>query len=284
MAHLDDDSYQADEMGCACLAVFAHPDDAELACGGTLARWAEAGWRVVIVTIAEGDKGAGTGAIDPAALAAVRRSEADAAGRLLGVSERRSLGRADGEFDNDLALRGDIVAVVRDVRPAVVITSDPTSVFFGSHVEHRDHRQCGWAVIDAVAPAAAMPLYFADAGPPHQVDELWLASSKEADHFVPIAGYVDVKAAALAAHRSQVVGIDPRDHQGSELAGALRTPGGPPSAGSGGRSGPGVSDDTHDALRRLVAQRAEQQGSEAGFPAESFRRLVLGDGIPAALD
>ena len=51
----------------------------------------------------------------------------------------------------------------------------PTALYFGDGwVNHRDHRVCGFAVLDAVAPAAASPHYFPDAGPPHQVRAVYL--------------------------------------------------------------------------------------------------------------
>lgn len=245
---------RADETAPAsALAVFAHPDDAEMACGATLARWAANGASVVIATVARGDKGA-TVRREAEELVAVRAAEADTAGRILGVAERRGLGRSDGEFDNDVALRRDLVELIRELGPQVVITSDPTAVFYGSHVNHRDHRECGWAVLDAVAPAVSMPLYFPDAGDPHTVDELWLSSSPQPDHFVEVGDWLDHKAAALSAHRSQVLG-------GLELGSAM--------------ADDEAVESVAVALRRLVEHRAAEEGQPIGRPAEAFRRLVL---------
>src|SRR5258706_2680954 len=53
----------SDFSGRTILAVFAHPDDESLACGGTLARLADAGARVVVLCASKGEAGSIT---DPA--------------------------------------------------------------------------------------------------------------------------------------------------------------------------------------------------------------------------
>src|SRR3954447_8827210 len=68
------------------LAIYAHPDDAEVSCGGTLARWAAAGAEVHVVVCARGDKGSSDPAVDPTELAQRRAAEVAAAGRALGVA------------------------------------------------------------------------------------------------------------------------------------------------------------------------------------------------------
>ena len=75
-------------------------------------------------------------------------------------------------------------------------------------MNHRDHRQAGWAVLDAVAPASGMPQYFPEAGPPHHVDTLLLSGTLEADVVVDVDGTLDAKVAAVLSHRSQLRGDD----------------------------------------------------------------------------
>ena len=150
------------------LAVYAHPDDPDVSAGGTLARWAAAGAAVHVCICADGDKGSSDPATDPTELVARRRQEVAASGAILGVKAHHWLGFRDGELDDDRALRARLVALVREVRPDVVVAPDPTAIYFGQHyVNHRDHRVVGWAALDAVAPAAANPHYFPDAGPGH---------------------------------------------------------------------------------------------------------------------
>jgi LmbE family N-acetylglucosaminyl deacetylase len=222
------------------LAVYAHPDDPDVAAGGTLARWAAAGSKVHVCICADGDKGSMDPDTRPEELVALRRQETSAAGAILGVSRHHWLGFRDGEIDDDVALRALLVALVRRVKPEAVIAADPTAVYFGQHyINHRDHRVTGWATIDAVSPAAANPHYFPDAGGPHRVRVIYLSGTLEPDVWVDISDTIDVKAAAIGCHASQV------GEPGEWLRGAVR-------------------------------QRAEEAGQEAAVRfAEGFRRIEL---------
>lgn len=223
------------------LAVYAHPDDPDVSAGGTIARWAAAGSAVHVCICADGDKGSIDPGTDPLQLVARRREEVAAAGAILGVKAHHWLGFRDGELDDDQELQGRLVALVRDVRPDAVLAPDPTAVFFGQHyVNHRDHRVVGWAVLDAISPAAGNPHYFPEAGPAHQVNAVYLSGTLEPDVWVDISETVDVKAAAIACHSSQV-----------------------------GENG--------EWLRGAVRQRAEDAGKWASVPfAEAYRLLRLG--------
>ena len=229
-----------DEVPGRALAVYAHPDDVEVACGGTLARWVRSGCEVHLVVVCQGDKGSLDPASDPVALADTRGGEVAAAAEVLGLASTRLLGVPDGEVDVGTRLLGELVAVVRSRRPDIVVAPDPTAVLFGRrYVNHRDHRLVGTAAVDAVAPAAAMPHYFPDAGPAWAVRELWLSGTLDPDVHVDVEPVLAVKAAALACHRSQV-----------DVPGEL--------------------------LRSVVEQRAEDAGRAAGVRyAESFRRMLL---------
>ena len=223
------------------LAVYAHPDDPEVSCGGTLAHWATHGAEVRLVVVNAGDKGSPDPATDPADLTRRRAGEVHAAAEVLGLAGVDLLGLPDGEVSNDLALRGRLVALVRTHRPDVVICPDPTAVFFGdSYVNHRDHREVGWAVVDAVAPAAGSALYFPEAGPAHQVGALLLSGTFDADAWVDVSDAVEAKVSAVSCHESRVGG-DP----------AL--------------------------VAELLRLRTAETGAQAGVPhAESFRRLRFG--------
>ena len=222
------------------LAVFAHPDDPEVSCGGTLARWASSGTEIYLVIANRGDKGSADPTTDPDALAEHRAEEVARAAEVLGLAGVHHLGYPDGEIDNDVALRDRLVSVIRTHRPDALIAPDPTAVFFGdSYVNHRDHRQLGWAVLDALVPAAS-PLYVPDAGPAHQIGLVLLSGTLEADAWVDIADVLDRKVAAVACHASRL-GEDP----------AL------------------VAD--------LLEHRATEEGRRSGLShAEAFRRLRLG--------
>lgn len=187
------------------LAVYAHPDDPDVSCGGTLAKWAAGGTEVHVCFCCEGDKGSSDVDVGGQELVVRRRDEVAAAGRALGVHAHHWLGFLDGEIDNTPELRGRLVALVRQVRPDVVLAPDPTAVYFGvGYINHRDHRVVGWAVLDVVSPAAANPHYFPGDAPSFQVPTLYLSGTLDPDTWVDITGSIDAKAAALACHSSQI--------------------------------------------------------------------------------
>jgi LmbE family N-acetylglucosaminyl deacetylase len=222
------------------LAVYAHPDDADVACGGTLARWARAGAAVHLVVCTDGGKGTFDADADPKELATRREAELKESSSLIGLAGVTNLGYPDGELVDSDEFRRVLVEWVRRVRPDVVCGHDPTAVFFGQeYFNHRDHRIAGTALLDAVSPAAALPLYFPDAGPPHQVGTVLLSGTLEPDEWVDVSDTIDCKAAAVECHRTQFA--DP-----------------------GGWAG--------DAVRL----RAEEEGRRSGTAyAEGFRRLSL---------
>jgi LmbE family N-acetylglucosaminyl deacetylase len=224
------------------LAIYAHPDDPEVSCGGTLARWTAAGAEVHLVICAKGEKGSADARTDPGVLATTRSREVAAAAKVLGLKKFHLLDRPDGDVNNDVALRAELVGLIRRLRPDVVIAPDPTAVFFGGrYVNHRDHRELGWAVLDAVAPAAASPLYFPEAGTPHRVGTVLLSGSLEADVWVDITEAVSTKAEAVLCHQSQLEG--------------------PP-----------------ELVRDVIRRRAEEVGAQGGVAyGESFRRLLLAE-------
>jgi len=228
------------EVPGTVLAIYAHPDDPDVAAGGTLARWSQSGAAVHVCICADGDKGSADPDEDPDRLVKVRRGEVAAAGRILGVGTHHWLGVPDGELVAGASLVEPLVSLLRQVRPDAVMAPDPTAVFFGQHyVNHRDHRAVGWAALDAVAPASGNPHYFPEAGPPHKVTTLFLSGTLEPDSCVDVSATIEAKVAAIACHESQV-----------------------------GESG--------EWLRTAVRQRAEDAGKRAGVPfAEEFRLIRL---------
>jgi LmbE family N-acetylglucosaminyl deacetylase len=225
-----------DAVPASALAIYAHPDDPEVSCGGTLARWARAGSEVHVAVCTQGDKGSSDATVDPRALAARRAVEMEAAAQVLGLAGHHALGHLDGEIENTPEVRGALVALIRRIRPEVVVCPDPTAVFFGpGYFNHHDHRAVGWAALDAVSPAAAQPHYFPDAGPAHAVRAVYLSGTLEPDVWVDISETVDTKAQALLCHESQI-------------------------------------DETAEWLRTVVRERAEEAGRVAGVGcAEGFR-------------
>jgi LmbE family N-acetylglucosaminyl deacetylase len=229
-----------DEIPEVALAVYAHPDDADVACGGTLARWAKSGTAVHLVVCTDGGKGTSDPAVKPKKLATVRAAELQEASGVLGLTSVTNLGYPDGELVDTDAFRQVLVEWVRRLRPDVVCGHDPSAMFFGqAYFNHRDHRIAGAAVLDAVSPAAALPLYFPAAGPPHQVTTVLLSGTLEPDEWIDVTDTIDCKAAAVECHRTQFA--EPGKWAGE-----------------------------------AVRLRAQEEGRRAGTPfAEGFRRLTF---------
>lgn len=196
-----------DRTPARALAVYAHPDDPEVSCGATLARWAAAGSEVHVLVCTRGEKGSKNPSVDPDELAHRRAGESEAAGRVLGLSGRDQLDIADGDLANTVEVRARIVAVVRRVRPDVVVCPDPTAVLFGdTYFNHADHRNAGWATLDAVSPSAGNPHYFPAAGPAHQVGTVLLSGTLEPNVWVDVDASLETKIDALLCHASQFEG------------------------------------------------------------------------------
>lgn len=230
-----------DEAPARALAVYAHPDDPEISCGATLARWVAAGSEVHVLVLTRGEKGSRDPSVDPDALAERRRREMEAAGTVLGLAGRERLDVDDGDLGNSVGVRERIVAAVRRTRPDVVVCPDPTAVIFGdTYFNHADHRNAGWATLDAVSPAAGNPHYFPSAGPPHAVGVVLLSGTLEPNVWVDVGDSLERKIDALLCHTSQL-------------------------------------DGSEELFRAVLRHRAEAEGRTAGVRyAEGFRRLTLG--------
>jgi LmbE family N-acetylglucosaminyl deacetylase len=188
------------------MVIMAHPDDAEFLCAGTVAKWCAEGWDVSYVLVTGGDKGTHDPSMTWEKLAAIREEEQRAACRVLGVKECIFLGYPDGFTVDDEELRGQIVRLLRIHRPDVVVTWD---AFRGSF-NHRDHRNVGTVVADAVYPIVRDRLYYIrdeeDGLESHQVNEILLAGAADPDYVVDVTAYWEKKIEAILCHASQVGG------------------------------------------------------------------------------
>jgi LmbE family N-acetylglucosaminyl deacetylase len=188
------------------MAVAAHPDDVEAWCAGTLARAIDGGAIVRLLLVTSGDKGSGDPATDPRALAMRREDEAREAAHLLGIAEVVFLRHTDGEVENSVALRRDLIGWIRRWLPEIVFTFDPEHPL-PPYFSHRDHRTVGRATLDAIYPLARDPLAFPeqlrDGLMTHKVGGAWLFASAVADACVDIAATFERKVAARLAHASQ---------------------------------------------------------------------------------
>ncbi len=177
-------------MNVDVLAVGAHPDDVEVGCGGTLALCVAAGARVAILDLTAGE-------LSTAGTPQLRATEAAEAADALGVQERITLGLPDGAVGSDQAHRGELVAVLRRLRPRIVLAP------FHLTDRHPDHAAAGRLVRDAGFVAGVRK---AAAGEPHRPERIYHYMLHHV--FTPVF-VVDVstswraREAAIAAYRSQ---------------------------------------------------------------------------------
>jgi bacillithiol biosynthesis deacetylase BshB1 len=134
------------------LVIGAHPDDAELGCGGTILRLTDAGKRVGVLDLTAGEKGSrGT--------AKTRAAEAKRAAKLAGLALRETLSFKDTELEATMALRKAVVAAIRRHRPRIVLSPLPGDL-------HPDHAAAGRAVVEAIYPSGMKN--FDAPGAPHR--------------------------------------------------------------------------------------------------------------------
>lgn len=147
--------------GRTILVVFAHPDDESLACGGTLARLADAGARIVLLCASRGERGV---ASDPALvpdsdLGTVRERELQEAARILGIAEVHVFRHPDGNlrWADIPELHGDILSAIERHHPDAVITFDDDGLYW--HVDHIGVHERTSAVVSSLG-ANAPVLYY----------------------------------------------------------------------------------------------------------------------------
>ncbi len=193
------------------LCVFAHPDDLEFTCGGTVARLCAEGWDVHIVVTTSGNKGTKDPAVTAQQLAGEREEEARRAAAILGAREPVFFGFPDGGTANDDELRALIARQVRLHRPELVITWDG----FRAGFNHRDHRHTGAAVHDALYPSSDDHLYYPldkeEGLEPHRPAAMLLAGAGTPDYHVDVGKHLRTKVRALLAHTSQMRGRTERE-------------------------------------------------------------------------
>jgi LmbE family N-acetylglucosaminyl deacetylase len=192
------------------MVVVAHPDDAEIQCGGTTARLVRQGTVVSYVLCTSGNRGTNDPAITSDQLTTLRETEQRAAAARLGVSDITFLRFDDGDLAyNVQPLRRELTRLIRQQRPEIIVTHDPFAGLTRYEVcyLHPDHRATGQAVFEAAFFCAGGHLFYPDqiaAGlSPHQIAALYLVMSDNPDGCVDISDTFASKVAAIQAHHSQ---------------------------------------------------------------------------------
>ncbi|HZD79499.1 MAG TPA: PIG-L deacetylase family protein [Actinomycetota bacterium] len=190
------------------LVLFAHPDDAEYMCGGTVALWAREGTEVHYVCITDGSAGNNEPGAVREEIAKVRKQEQRDAAAVLGVKTVTFLDFADGMLEVTLDARRAVAREVRRIRPDVLVAPDPARLWSAarSYINHADHRAAGELALCAVMPDAPsrpqFPELLDDGFEPYEIPSLWLGA-EEPDTYIDITKTIDVKLEALTRHRSQ---------------------------------------------------------------------------------
>jgi LmbE family N-acetylglucosaminyl deacetylase len=197
------------------LVILAHPDDPEFFCGGTLANWARQGHDITSYLLTGGDKGYNPttpAEMTPARLQDIRHGEQNDAARVIGAKSVHFLDRPDGYLVPDLELRRDVVRIIRQHKPDVLVTCDPQTLFATYGINHPDHRACGQVVLDAVFPAAGSPVFFPEllleGLDPHMPREVWCSLTSQPNTILDVTDTWDIRLQAILQHKTQVQDID----------------------------------------------------------------------------
>ncbi|MBI2464703.1 PIG-L family deacetylase [Candidatus Shapirobacteria bacterium] len=149
------------------MAVFAHPDDLELYCGGTVSRLIADGKTVRSVKMTSGDMGSRQEKITQTELKIIREQEDSASMSKLGILPENNiyLRLPDGQVENDLETIGLLAQQIRLFQPDLIIThnSEDSIIRFDKDINwfnHRDHRHTGQLVLDGSYPYARDLLFF----------------------------------------------------------------------------------------------------------------------------
>ncbi len=189
------------------LAIGCHPDDLEIACGGTLAKYARNGDKVFMCHIANGSMGHKV--IEPEDLKEIRRREAQKAASILGA-ESLTMDVDDFVVDNfDENAQDSLIDIIRYAKPDIIITHNTQDYM-------RDHMQTSEfafsASFSATAPHRRTRLpYFDSIAPMFYMDTL-AGIGFEPTEYVDISGTIDLKLEALSCHESQIRWMKEHDH------------------------------------------------------------------------
>jgi len=173
----------------------AHPDDVELACGGTIAKEIALGKKVGIVDLTRGELGT-------RGSAEIRDLEAADAGEILGVTVRENLAFRDGFFTNDEHHQLEVIKMIRKYQPTIIIANAVDD-------RHIDHGKGSKLVSDACFLSGLRKIEtvynseLQEAWRPDVVYHYIQWKNLEPDFVVDVTGYMDVKVASLMAYKSQ---------------------------------------------------------------------------------
>ncbi len=190
------------------LAVGCHPDDLEISCGGTLAKYVKLGHTVISCHVANGNMGHAV--IMPDELRAIRTKEAEEAGRALGITEVINADIGDlyvSSFDEALAAK--MTELVRYAKPDIILTHCPEDYM-------RDHVETGKTVFNAsfsssINHYATGEAFGGNCAPIYFFDTLAGVNFLPTE-YVDISDTIEQKLEAVNCHQSQIKWMLEHDH------------------------------------------------------------------------
>lgn len=137
------------------LAVFPHPDDETVTCGGVIRRFADAGATVTLLLLTGGERGTPTGAPD-SALRTTRRSEADRAAHILGIARVIHHDFGDGELREQREhVMQALARTITQIRPDLILTYDLAGLD-----GHPDHVACSTMLTEMKTSVLNVPMWY----------------------------------------------------------------------------------------------------------------------------
>ncbi len=191
------------ELPRRVLAIGAHPDDIELLCAGTLAKFRSAGSEVHLAIVCRGDRGGRPGA--DSTLAATRQDEARRASEILGASSITFLDQGDAEVRDTPETRRAFILLLRATKPELILTHSPLD-YHDDHVRVAELvGRCSWFAASAGHLPDVPPL---DAPPALMSMDHLAGIDFEPTHLVDITATIGIKRRMLACHASQTARSD----------------------------------------------------------------------------
>jgi LmbE family N-acetylglucosaminyl deacetylase len=208
----------------------------------------KAGIEVTFCICTDGDAGGFDDSTDRSAIPEIRRAEQVAAAAVYGVTDVRFLGYRDGYLEPSHELQRDIVRVMRQVKPQLVLTQSPERNWDRLPSSHPDHMAAGEATSRALYPAVRNPYAYPELRTSEGLEAwtvswLWLQGHIGPNHWIDTTEFFSRKVKALRAHESQTSHME----------------------------------NLEEMLRTWGEMQAQAAGFESGRLAEAFRQIKLPD-------
>lgn len=199
------------------MVIGAHPDDDDFAAAATSALWSKQGKKVVWVVMTDGTEGSEVPSLMDTELMLTREHEQRMACEVYGVQAVEFLRFPDGHLTNNDVTRKAVVRLIRQYRPRIIFTHDPSQHIFApdpyekpdatGHLNHPDHRATGNIVLDAIFPSVGNPRSYrellAEGLLPYKVHELYLFSTGLPNTYVDVTETIELKGKGLMCHTTQ---------------------------------------------------------------------------------